>query len=348
MGGDEATLRAGSGTLLRQAISQMTGVDGTFTTFTSLVTNYSTTAVTNIAGLSNSTANSTNINATQTVPGPAVTINATDPTLNSPFRRRLQGCQPIALPNNGTVTVPVTTAGLNVQIPPSFFQANNATSPQDIAALVALIQAQLLASLGNQSIVATQLGGFVNAWATCTGMPPSTGVISDIGNPTPINVPVVPVMPEADDPMRIGVLAGVITGGIALMAIAALCVGGCGGTPANAHVCKATDVFGLAVRVPKNVAVVDVVDTGASLRARGARLAAAGSEVVWVRTCPHMTLRSAVVLALRNAGIPADIATVAGASVSVGDVVFTVAVHGASPLGALGIIAGQTVTLVLQ
>lgn len=250
VGGDEASLRAGPGDLLRRAISELSGVDGAFTTFTTLTTNYSTTEVGNVYGLINGTANATDLNATHVAAGSSVNVNHTDAGINSVYRRlrMLQaptGCNPVQLPQAGSVTLPVTSAAMNLAIPPSYFAGQGATTPAEVAAQLARLRASLQRTLGNRTAVQSALASFVTAWGACTGMPASTGVITSISRPASTGAPEAVPLPQAvavtpsrtasprgtvaaaaagqggstSDPVdvRVAVLAGSITAGVVIL-----------------------------------------------------------------------------------------------------------------------------------
>lgn len=351
-------------------------MDGATASFTSLVTNYSTTEVTNIVGLGNSTANSTSVNATQVQPGPASAVNASDAELNAPFRRRqLQaGCAPISLPPSGQVTVPVTAAGLNVFIPPAFFISNNATTPADIAQLLKSLQEALLANLANASVVDVAMSSFTAAWSTCTGMPPSTGVISVIGRPAVV-IPAPSPAPQAAKPtLNVGVLAGVITGGLFILLVVALVFGvrGCrdgsrgrGATAAlRAYAVEAgteipgavtstalasaagSDASALSLTILPahecntrdvfSLAMRLVDDASKASEAAASVESGPDIDITFVRACPHLTLRGAVAMAL---AVPASAKSslIDGATARIGDRVLTIRADGGQTMRALGI-----------
>jgi hypothetical protein len=225
IGGTTSTLKAGSGALLRKAIASLTNVTNATSTITTVTTSYQTTTVTALQSLGNTSAP---LNASATVAGNTTTVSPTDPSLNGPAisrRRRLQdaSCSPIDLNAlNGSTTVPVTTAGLEIAIPASYFTSVGAGTAAEMVAALAAVQAAVnLALNGTLTSSSTSLlNDFVTAWAACTGMPAYVGVIAGITAPT-----VSAVYASTASGPNAAVVGGVIGGifGALLLALCALC-----------------------------------------------------------------------------------------------------------------------------
>lgn len=231
LGGGAEALRTGTAAIeLRKAVAALTGVPGTTSTITSIVTNYSIVDTAQLQAISNSTANSTvKSSPAPLLPGSAETINATDSTLNAQFRRRAEaeallhllrrrvaaseqaprldvlprgraleaaspstspstslrntsGCTPVNIYSGGTLVIPISAVELEIALPASYFMGINFADPKALDAAAALARQRLLAALANSSTTNSAFGKFVLTWANCTGLPPSTGVISRVAN----------------------------------------------------------------------------------------------------------------------------------------------------------------------
>lgn len=239
VGGTSDSLRSGSGTLLRQAVNSIVAVDGASATFTTLVTNYTVTPVDSVYALANATANSTQVNASGVTAGSSQAISAND-ALNAPLQRRqLQAgsgsgstptCNPVVLPSSGSLTVPFTKAYMTVDLPASYFSGRGAYTREQIAALIAELQAEFYASLANAAVVNAAMSSFTAEWSKCTGMPDSSGVLAaiSVGISAPAPVPAVRAQ-QSDAPTGfagfIGTMQGkaaVYGGGAALLAAVAV------------------------------------------------------------------------------------------------------------------------------
>lgn len=227
VGGDVASLQAGSGLELRRALATLTGVPGANAVFTSINVTSTNTTVAGVLGLGNVSAiGAGSLNSTTTVATTSVVVSPTDPTLNGPARRqrRLQAaCNPLVLPGSGAVTVPVSIAGMAIQIPPSYFTSVGAQTPEEMAAIAALLAAQLMQLLSNASTAAGAMGSFIASWSTCTGMPASLGVITGLANASVVQVLPVVASDENSAPLVIGLM---VTLGAAFSALV-ICIAVC-------------------------------------------------------------------------------------------------------------------------
>jgi len=224
IGGTTSTLKAGSGALLRKAIASLTNVTNATSTITTVTTSYQTTTASSLQSLGNTSAP---LNSSSTIAGNTTVVSPTDPSLNGPAitRRRLQdaSCSPIDLSSlNGTTTVPVTTAGLEIAIPASYFTSVGAGTTAEMVAALEAVQAAVNLAL-NGTLTSSSSGllsDFVTAWAACTGMPAYVGVIAGISSPT-----VSAVYASTASGPNAAVVGGVIGGvfGAALLGLCGLC-----------------------------------------------------------------------------------------------------------------------------
>jgi hypothetical protein len=225
IGGTTTTLKAGSGAILRKAIASLANVTNATSTITSVTTSYQTTTVSALQSLGNTSAP---LNASSTVAGNTTVVSPTDPSLNGPAitrRRRLQdaSCSPIDLSSlNGTTTVPVTTAGLEIAIPASYFASVGAGTTAEMVAALEAVQAAVNLALNGTltSSSSSLLSDFVTAWAACTGMPAYVGVIAGITAPI-----VSAVYANTASGPNAAVVGGVIGGifGALVLALCAMC-----------------------------------------------------------------------------------------------------------------------------
>jgi hypothetical protein len=325
VGGDTATLRSGSAALLRAAVAQLTGVHGAEATLRGVTVNFTTVAAASLAGLANSSANGTrygNVTA-----GYYEAISASDPLMNGPVaaaqRRVLANrglaasgaCSPFNLTSgagSSLLTVPVAVVDLDITIPSAYFSGLGSLTQAQMLAAVAALQARLRAAMANATAVADATRTFTAAWANCTGLPASAGVIFAFSAPTVLGSTTAggaTAAPGSSSSLDKGAVIGGIIGAVAgatLLALLLLLVlpsvrSGCG--------CGGIARAGAVNAVPGAVTC-----GGASACAGrfmlGAQYAAPSRSgqplgvLLQVRVCPHTPLRAAVESLLIHAGLP--------------------------------------------
>jgi hypothetical protein len=239
VGGDGDTLRAGSGIELRRALADLSGVataSGGSVVFTSLTTSTTTYPATVLTGLANSTFNSTAAQAISVNQGTKQVVPPNDPMLNAPVSRRLElsgrwmqqqqqgGCNPVTITTNSTggpstVVVPTTVAGLEITFPPSYYTGVNMQDATAVHTATKVLTERLMEILKNVSTTETAFSSFTQSWSSCTGLPPTTGVITNVASAATITT-VAPSAPPDETPgtplwpIIVGIIVAVIIGSI--------------------------------------------------------------------------------------------------------------------------------------
>jgi hypothetical protein len=227
-------------------------------------------------------------------------------------------CTPVNVTAGSTaVRVPSASVDMEISLPAAYFAAQGALGSERMQALIWEVQATLQATLSNQTALSAVMGGFLVAWANCTGLPVSLGVIAALSAPVvQANAPAVASVSSTDGAAIGGALGGVLAAfGIAILLLwlrpAWLCC--CCGAAAAAgkHTCSSgwhmVVICPAAKLIPGDSIATPIAASAVSpfTPAPGAAAAAAlPAGAFTVRVCKHMTLRDATAAALARAGLP--------------------------------------------
>lgn len=113
--------------------------------------------------------------ATAAAPIDTTSVDSNDRVLNGRDNTVTSSmwCPRLTLPVSGNVTMPLTTVGLNIALPATYYASIGAATLEQMQEAAFAVQQRLSAAVGDTADVATALASFRSAWAACTGLPPA-------------------------------------------------------------------------------------------------------------------------------------------------------------------------------
>jgi hypothetical protein len=157
--------------------------------------------------------------------------------MEAPRWLQQSGCNPVTLTNttNGgvsTVVVPTTVASMEITFPPVYYTGVDMQDTGAVTTATKILTERLMLLLKNATKTEAAFSSFTQSWSSCTGLPPTTGVITNVASAATITT-VQPSAPTpADDtfeiwPIVVGVLVFEIICGAVCINAAPCLVGVC-------------------------------------------------------------------------------------------------------------------------